>query len=101
VANLWTHPQAFFVTAFDHLTSRGIAVVPLLGQPGVIGHGSTLTEFIIAANTEGAGYGASRLCQISHGSRPLMIPAASMNAAWAAQPDLLMGFMSEISWRFA
>jgi len=38
---------------------------------------------------------ASILCQGVTPGLPLMDPAAFMDAAWAAQPDLLIAFMGE------
>jgi hypothetical protein len=53
------------------------------------------------ADTIGAPWLAFPTCQVGDAGLPLMVPAAFVNAAWAAQPDLLTARMGEISRRFA
>jgi len=81
---------------------REVAVMPLLGQPEVIGHGAALEGITHAADdTVGADYVTFNSCQVGNPGLPLMVPAASMDAAWAAQSDPLMVSMSKISRQLA
>jgi len=64
--------------------------MPLLGQPGVFGHGLALTEAATPAPTlaEGANSLGSISCQVADSGLPFMLSTASMDAAWALQPDV-------------
>jgi len=76
--------------------------VPLTTNPGLIGHGLALAEGALSpALTVGADSFGSRFCQVGNPGLPLMVPAASMDAAWAAQPDLLCTFMGEVGRQLA
>jgi len=69
--------------------------VPLSEQPGVIRHGPTGAE-LFCTYALWADCVAPSPCQGFNPGLPLMVPAAFMNAAWAAQPDLLTASMGEI-----
>jgi len=99
---LWTQPQKPFATAFGHLGGRWIAEVPLPGHPGVILHRPTGAEPFHLAFAVWADYiVTSLICQVTYPGLPLMVPAAFMNAAWAAQADSLIAFVGEIGWHLA
>jgi len=89
---LQAHPQMLLVTAFGHLAGRGIAGMPLLEKPVVIGHGTADTEATTPppAVADWAAFVFFPTRQISGCSFPLMVPAAFVDAAWAAQPDRLI-----------
>jgi len=75
--------------------------MPVLEKPGLILHRLAGTEAATFAFAVGANYVASVLCQERNFGLPLMVPAALMNAAWAAQPDLLAAFVGEIGRQLA
>jgi len=101
----WAQPQIFHVTAFGHSSGRWIVGVPLPGQPGVVGHTPALTEAATLAVTGGTEYVTSVSCQVSgksgHHSLPLMVPAAIMDTAWAAQPDGLLASVGKVARQLA
>jgi len=84
------HTQRHFLgLLFDtYLTGRQIAWVTLLEKPRVLGHRLALTKIALppSAFTEGADYVAPILRQIQHPGLPFVVSAASVEAAWAAQP---------------
>jgi hypothetical protein len=77
-----------------------VAGVPLPGQPGARGHGPTLAEFA-PAFAEGADHAVSILSQMVNPGLPLVVPAASMDAAQAAQPDHSAAFVDEVAGKLA
>ncbi len=85
---LQARPEGFHAAAHCHFGSRGIVKVPLPGQPGVGGHGTAGTE-APAALTVGATEARNIAGQMSYGGIPLVVPAAAVDAAWAAQPHPL------------
>jgi len=100
-----TQPKAFSVATPGHFSSRWIVGVPLLRQPGVVGHRLALTKAATSAVTGGTDNVASNSCQIPckvfQPGFPLMVPAAPVFAAWAAQPDVRSASMGEVSRTFA
>jgi len=75
--------------------------MPLPAKHGVFSHRLALTEITPSpAFARGAYYVTSIPCQVANTSLPLMVPATSMDAAWAAQPDPFIALVEEVSWQF-
>jgi hypothetical protein len=83
------------------MVSRGVAGMPLPGKPGVVLNGPAHTETARPTGTVGADCVASIPCQMSNSGLPLMVPAASMFASCAPQPDLPAALLGEVSWQLA
>jgi len=77
-----TFPQIMGVTVLGYLVGRGVAGVPLVTDPGLIGDGLALADAAWApAFTVRTNFSSSIPCQVCNSGLPLMMPAAVINAA--------------------
>jgi len=94
-----TRPKALLATAPGNPGGGGGVVgVPLLGQPGVCGHGLALAAAAspppaLAVRTDDV---PPVLGQAAGDGRPLVDPATAVDAARAAQPHLLAACVGEV-----
>ena len=89
-------PQVFSPSVPGHCLGRRVVGVPVICQPGVVGHRLAQTEVAAVARTERAHKFASAGCQMVWGDLPLMLPPASVLTARAAQPDSLLACVCEV-----
>jgi len=94
---LQTHPRIHLPTALWHLAGWGIAGMPLLGKSGVVIHRPARAECEVLTGTVRADcLGSIPSCQILNLGLPLMVPAASVDAARAEQRDFLFALVGEL-----
>jgi len=99
---LQTHPLVFCFATSWSLDGRGVAGMPFPVKHGVFSHRLALTEITPSpAFARGAYNVTSILCQEMNSGLPLMVPATSMVAAWAAQPDPFIALVGKTGWQFA